>query len=383
MDSSPSTAAAVPRRPLTQDHLRSIAEAFTTGGKFISGAPHGTGHINDTFAIRCQQAEGITRFILQRINQRVFRNVPALMSNIHRVTKHVAQKIPSLAAPHRHRRTLTIVPTVSGAAYHQEPTGECWRCYVFVERASTYDVLQHPKQAREAAYAFGHFQGLLADLGGERLHETIPHFHHTRRRFNTLLQSAEQAPASRQTLAQEELAFARDRERLVDILLNLQASGAIPERITHNDTKLNNVMLDDVTGEGVCVIDLDTVMPGLSLYDFGDMVRSATNSAAEDEVDLTRVQMQMPVFAALLDGYLSSAKGFLNVAEKEHLVVAAQILTFEVGIRFLADYLDGDIYFKTHRPHHNLQRARNQFALVRSMEAQQSEMQGHLEKLIS
>jgi len=169
----------------------------------------------------------------------------------------------------------------------------------------------------------------------------------------------------------------------VDLLLNLQTSGAIPERITHNDTKLNNVMLDDKTGEGVCVIDLDTVMPGLSLYDFGDMVRSATNSAAEDEVDLTRVHMQMPVFAALLDGYLSSAKSFLNVAEKEHLVVAAQILTFEVGIRFLADYLDGDIYFKTHRPHHNLQRARNQFALVRSMEAQQGEMQRHLGALIS
>jgi aminoglycoside phosphotransferase (APT) family kinase protein len=216
---------------------------------------------------------------------------------------------------------------------------------------------------------------MLVDLPGQRLHETIPHFHHTRRRFAALQRAIEADVRQRAAEAKAEIAFALGHEPLVDVLLDLQARGEIPERVTHNDTKFNNVMLDDATQEGICVIDLDTVMPGIALNDFGDMVRSATNSSAEDERDLARVHARLPIFEALVDGYLSAAQSFLNAAELAHLVVSGQVITFEIGIRFLTDHLAGDTYFKIKRPGHNLERAANQFALVRSLESQRSVME--------
>jgi len=356
--------------------LAAVSRHFAVDGSFTEGQPHGTGHINDTYAIRCQGSGRSVRYILQRVNHRIFADVPALMENIRRVTEHVARRAAALPPAERRRsQTLTIVPTHAGAAWHRDETGHFWRCYVFIEQARTYDLLREPAQARDAARAFGRFQELLADLPAPRLHETIRDFHHTRRRFDTLQQAIAADPHGRAAAAAAEIGFARDRETLVDTLLDLQRAGQIPERITHNDTKLNNVMLDDATGEGICVIDLDTVMPGLALYDFGDLVRSATNSAPEDETDLTRVTMQLPVFAALTEGYLATARHFLNAAEIAHLVHSARLLTFEVGIRFLTDFLLGDIYFKTKRAGHNLDRCRCQFALVRSMEAQTAEME--------
>jgi len=298
------------------------------------------------------------------------------MDNIRRVTEHAARKLAAIpAATHPGTQTLTIVPTHRGAACHRDDAGHHWRCYVFVERARTYDMPRDLGQAHEAARAFGFFQGLLADLPGPRLHETIPDFHHTRRRFDSLQRAIAADPHGRLAASRTEVAFAREREHLVDVLLALQASGRIPERIAHNDTKLNNVMLDDTTGRGVCVIDLDTVMPGLSLYDFGDMVRSATNSSLEDETDLGRVEMRLPVFAALTEGYLSTTRGLLNATEIGHLAFSARLQTFEVGIRFLTDFLLGDVYFKTKHPSHNLDRCRCQFALLRRMEAQTAEME--------
>jgi len=377
MDRTPNTP---PISPSTL--LADVCQHFAVSGAFKHGNPQGNGHINDTYAITCGAPEGAKRYILQRINERVFSNVPALMENIRRVTEHAARKIAADPASRQHdTHTLTIVPTHGGAAYHRDDFGGYWRCYVFVERAQCYDVPRDPAQAREAARAFGYFQGLLADLPGPRLHETIPDFHHTRSRFDALNRAVGADPHRRAAAAQAEIAFARVREPLVDVLLALQAAGQIPERITHNDTKLNNVMLDDATGRGVCVIDLDTVMPGLSLYDFGDMVRSATNSAAEDETDLGRVEMRLPVFAALTEGYLSAARGLLNATEIGHLVFSARLQTFEVGIRFLTDFLLGDVYFKTKRPSHNLDRCRCQFALLRSMESQASSMENHVRRL--
>lgn len=362
--------------------LEAACAHFPLQGSLVSGVPHGNGHINDTFAVSCRDGGRSIRYILQRVNHRIFADVPALMENIRRVTEHVARRAADLPPAERRRsQTLTIIPTHAGAAYHRDEAGHYWRCYVFIEQAQTYDLLLDPAQAREAARAFGRFQELLADLPAPRLHETIRDFHHTRRRFDALVQAIATDPHGRAASVAEEIAFARNREPLVDSLLELQRDGRIPERITHNDTKLNNVMLDDATGEGVCVIDLDTVMPGLALYDFGDLVRTATNSAVEDETNLARVTMRLPVFAALTEGYLASARHFLNATELAHLVPSARLLTFEVGLRFLTDFLLGDVYFKTKRPGHNLDRCRCQFALMRNMEAQTGEMERIVRRL--
>jgi Ser/Thr protein kinase RdoA (MazF antagonist) len=352
--------------------LAPVCAQFAFAGRFVSGEPHGNGHINDTFVVTHEQAGRTRRYILQRINTHVFRDVPSLMENIQRVSAHAARKTDGAAADAM--KTLTVIPTHDGRSYFVDQAGGPWRGYDFIEGATSHDLLQDPAQAREAARAFGHFQHLLADLPAPRLHETIPSFHHTRRRFTALEQAIQSDPRGRAALVVREIAWAREREAMVDRLIGLQADGRLPERITHNDTKLNNVMLDNRTGRAACVIDLDTVMPGLALYDFGDMVRSATNSAAEDQPDPDRVQMRMPVYTAIVDGYLESTRAFLNPTEIDLLSFAARLLTFESCLRFLTDYLLGDVYFKTKRPDHNLDRCRNQFALLRSMEAQSDGM---------
>lgn len=361
--------------PVSPEEFATLAQAFALPGRFLGAVPHGTGHINDTFALTLEASGQPSRYIFQRINHRIFKDVPALMENIQRVTAHVARKTLATAGAAAARRVLTLVPLPNGCPFHRDPHGAYWRCYIFIEDARTYDVIENPRQAYEAARAFGQFQRLLVDLPGARLRETIPNFHHTRRRFEALCHAVAEDRHQRVQLARAEIDFVVAHEAMVDVLHHLHATGRIPERVTHNDTKLNNVMLDDRTQEAVSVIDLDTVMPGLALHDFGDMVRSATNSAAEDERDLAKVTMRMPIYEALVAGYLASAGGFLNATEREHLAFSGKLITFEIGIRFLTDYLEGDVYFKTRRPGHNLDRARNQFALVRSIAAQEPAMQ--------
>jgi len=354
--------------------LQSVAESFALQGSFVSATPYGSGHINDTFAVVYDQAGTRLRYIMQRVNQHVFKNAPALMDNIRRVTEHQNRKLRESGAPEASRRALTLVRTRDGAAFARDGEGGLWRMYLFIEGATGYDIIETAAQAEAAARAFGMFQGLLTDLPGEPLHETIPGFHNTASRF-AALQAAIAADSHKRAAAVEaEIAFALERAGDVSVLLDHQAAGRMPTVVTHNDTKLNNVLLDDRTGEGVCVIDLDTVMPGLALYDFGDMVRTATNSAAEDERNLALVTMRMPIFEALARGYLATAGDFLNPLEIELLPFAGKLLTFECGIRFLTDYLQGDIYFKTHRPGHNLDRCRNQFRLVASIEEQLEQM---------
>lgn len=355
--------------------LGAVAAAFPLLGRFREGAPYGSGHINDTFAIVMDQAGTAVRYVLQRINDRIFTNVPALMENVERVTSHATRRAAASGDPEAARRTLTLVPARDGQPYHRDAHGGWWRCYLFIERARTYDIVERPEQARAAARAFGDFQRLLVDLPGKRLNETIPNFHHTRKRFEAFQRALATDARNRAAQARSEIEFVLAHEPLVDALLNLQARGEIPERVTHNDTKFNNVMLDDATHAGLCVIDLDTVMPGLVLYDMGDLIRSGTNSAAEDERDLARVQARLPIFEALIEGYLSSARAFLNEAEIAHLALSGHVITFEIGLRFLTDFLAGDVYFKIKRPDHNLHRAANQFALVRSLEAQRAEME--------
>lgn len=346
------------------DILSDVGTHFPLHGALLDAHRYGSGHINDTFLARFDQAGAPVRYIFQRINRNVFKNVPQLMENISRVTRHVADK----AGKYDSRRALTLVPACDGAPFYKTPAGDFWRVYLFVEGARTYDAVETLGQAFEAARAFGQFQQALADLPGGRLHETIPHFHDTPRRLEALRQAAAADVAGRGKELRAELDFAFQREAEAGRLLDLVRTGDIPERVTHNDTKLNNVMLDDKTGQGICVIDLDTVMPGLSLYDFGDLVRFGTNTGAEDETDPAKIDVSLPIFESLVQGYIAGAGNILTAAEWDHLVFAGKLMTYEVGIRFLTDYLQGDVYFKTKRPGHNLARARNQFRLVERME---------------
>jgi hypothetical protein len=355
--------------------LASIARAFDIPGEFVSAVPTGTGHINDSYRVAFLTDRQPAHYILQRINHKIFRDVSALMQNIERVTSHLAAKLAG--EPDSDRRSLTLIPTRDSRVWHSDPLGNHWRAYRLIEHARTFDIVESPAQAYEAAKAFGHFQCLLADLPAPRLHDTIPEFHHTPRRFAQLQQAIAADVANRAQLARPEIDFALHRQAVTGILLDAQ----LPERVTHNDTKFNNVMLDDRTGEAICVIDLDTVMPGLAPYDFGDMVRTATSPAAEDEQDLSKVGMRWPTFEAVARGYLASAGGFLTRAERSHLVAAGKLITFEQGLRFLTDFLAGDPYYKIHRPGQNLDRCRTQFKLVTSMERQEDAMQRLVESL--
>jgi Phosphotransferase enzyme family len=345
-----------------------IARQFQIHGQFIEAKPYGSGHINDTYCAAFDQAGTRVRYILQRINHGIFKNPSALMENVRRVTEHIGRK--PAGQPDFTRRVLTLVPARDGGSGCRDEEGGHWRAYFFIERARTYDAIETAQQAFETAQAFGNFQKWLADLPAPRLHDTIPDFHHTPRRFAALEQAIAGDAANRAKLAKPEIEFALRRKPITGVLLDAR----LPERVTHNDTKLNNVMLDDATGAGICVIDLDTVMPGCALYDFGDMVRTATSPAAEDERDLSRVRMQFPMFEALARGYLYSAGGFLTRAEKQHLAFSGKLITFEIGIRFLTDFLAGDTYFKVHREGHNLDRCRTQFRLVESIEDQEEHM---------
>ena len=358
----------------SQDSLSTIVENFQIYGSLIESRPYGNGHINDTFVAEFSQSGSRVRYIFQRINHRVFKNPEALMDNILRVTNEAQVRLRNTQVPDASRRSLRVIPATDGKPFFKDAEGNYWRCYPFIEGARTYDIVQTPHQAYEAARAFGEFQRLGGGLGGPRLHETIPNFHNTRSRLERLKEVVKADPHGRLASARPEWEFILERESLVDVLLDLHAAGAMPERVTHNDTKLNNVMIDGATETGICVIDLDTVMPGLALYDFGDMVRTATSPAAEDEPDLSKVYMQMPMFEALVRGYYSSAGAFLNDVEKEHITFSGQLITLEIGIRFLTDHLEGDVYFKTKRANHNLDRCRTQVALVKSIEAQEGAM---------
>jgi len=361
--------------------ISKIARGFSIYGSYLESRLYGSGHINDTFVAAFSQAGTRVRYIFQRINQRVFKDPAALMENIQRVTDEALRQLLLAKVPDISRRSLRVIPARDEQPFYRDKEGSFWRCYPFIEGAKTYDIIQNERQAYEAARAFGEFQHLVAGLKGPRLHETIPNFHNTRCRFDRLKEIVEADPKGRLAGVIPEWEFIQRRESLVDVLLGLQAKGEIPERITHNDTKLNNVMIDDTTETGVCVIDLDTVMPGLALYDFGDMVRTATSPAAEDEIDLSKVCMQMPMFEALVRGYLSSAGTFLNETEKVHLAFSGKLIALEIGIRFLTDHLEGDVYFKIKRPNHNLDRCRTQLALVKSIEDQETAMCCFVEKL--
>lgn len=361
-------------------NLKEITSLFDMRGDFVQAYPYGSGHINDTYCVWVDQAGLRIRYIVQRINHNVFKQPIPLMENIKRVTEHALARLKEEKNAEAYRRTLTLIPGVDGKPYALDAEGNCWRVYPFIERARTYDQIETTKQCVEAARAFGEFQKLTADLPGEPLFETIPGFHNTKSRYQALLNAIKEDKVGRAKDVQREIDFYLARQDDANLVVNYLESGELPIRCTHNDTKLNNVMLDDVTGEGVCVIDLDTTMPGSAIYDFGDMIRTATSPAAEDEKDVSLVTMRMFMFEALIQGYLASAGSFLTPLERSLLPFSGKLLTLECGSRFLTDYLSGDTYFKIHRPEHNLDRTRTQMALVESIEKQMPEMQALVDK---
>ncbi len=359
------------------EYAAGVIRHFQIDGELLSIAPYGSGHINDTSCAVFRHGEGRRRFILQRINAHIFPDVSALMDNVQRVTAHLAAQTGEEADATR--RVLTLIPTRDGRSFHRDDEGRCWRVYRFVEGARTYNTAATTDQAFQAARAFGLFQKMLADLPPPRLQEILPGFHDTPRRFAAFERVLAEDPVNRVAQARPEIDFAIARQPIAHRLIDAN----LPERVTHNDTKLNNVLFDDVTGEGICVIDLDTTMPGLALYDFGDMVRTATSPVDEDERDLTRVEMQFPMFEALVRGYLSTAGSFLTADEKRHLALAGKVITLEQGVRFLTDYLAGDTYYKVARGEQNLDRCRTQFKLIESMERQELAMEKLLARVVN
>ncbi|MBO4648852.1 MAG: aminoglycoside phosphotransferase family protein [Lentisphaeria bacterium] len=360
--------------PKTQQKLRNLMNKFTIYGDFIVAVPFGNGHVNDTYLVTFDQGGVRLNYVLQRINGDVFKEPEKVMENIDRVTRHVLQKIRQNRMEMK-KRTVRLLRNPENKPYVIDDDGNYWRSYVFVERARAYDVLESAEQAFGIAKAFGEFQQQLTDLPGGRLHDTIPDFHNTPKRLEQLEAAIAADPLGRAARVKKEIDFIFERRDDAGSLLKLNRSGDIPERITHNDTKCNNVLIDDLTGEGICVIDLDTVMPGLALYDFGDMVRTCTSPADEDEIDLSKVYMQFDMYQALFNGFCQSAGSFMTPAEKENLAMSSKVITLEIGTRFLADYINGDTYFKIKRPDHNLDRCRAQLQLVRSIEGQMNDMQ--------
>jgi len=364
-----------------ESQLQEISKQFQIYGEILHAETCKIGHINETYSATYDQGGTRVRYIHQKINRTVFKDPDTVMENVVRVTKHLRAKLEMLHARDITRRCLTIVPTRDGKSAYRDSAGEYWRTFVFVEGVQTFEAVRSPQQAHEAGRAFGFFQNLLVDLPGPRMADTIPHFHHTRKRFQAFQKAVARDHFNRAASAKPEIEFALKHEGIVDTLLDALAKKKIPERITHNDTKFNNVMLDTVTGEAMCVVDLDTVMPGCVLYDFGDMVRTATSPTLEDELDLSKVRMQMPMFKKLAEGYLETAGLFLTGAEKSYIAFAGKLITLTIGLRFLTDHLAGDTYFRIHRPGHNLDRCRTQFKLVESIQEQEEPMQSHVDKI--
>lgn len=346
--------------------------AFDFQGRILSLERFGKGHINDTYRVDCT---GGYQYILQRINRGVFHDPAAVMENVSAVTTFLKTKV------HGPRETLNLVPKTAGGYYLLDEEGNVWRAYDFIGDSICLQQAESPEDFRQSALAFGGFQRMLADFPAKTLHETIQNFHHTPLRYEALDRAIETDVMNRRQDCAPEISFALAQRGEADALIRLQHSGALPLRVTHNDTKLNNVMLDKNTRKHLCVIDLDTVMPGLSAYDFGDSIRFGASSAAEDERDLSKVHFQKELFEIYTEGYLEACGSALTPEEISVLSLGAKLMTLECGVRFLTDYLEGDVYFKIQRPGQNLDRCRTQFQLVSEMEKEMAWMEETVERI--
>lgn len=348
-------------------------------GAAMAHMRYGHGHINDTFYVSTMAEDGEHRYILQRMNKEVFKDPVSLMNNIVGVTSFLRAEIEREGGDPL-RETLNVVPTKTGGDYYLDSRGDYWRSYLFISDATCYDVVEKPEDFHQSAKAFGRFQRQLSKYPAEELAETIPNFHNTPVRVEMLRQAVKDDICGRAASVQEEIKFVLDRAADAGIAMDMLKAGTLPLRVTHNDTKLNNIMIDDVSGEALCIIDLDTIMPGFSIFDFGDSIRFGANTAAEDEPDVSRAGLSLPLFDIYTKGYLEGCQGSLTSEEVDMLPMGAKLMTYECGTRFLADYLQGDIYFMTTRENHNLDRCHTQFALVADMEKKWEQMQAIVEK---
>ena len=337
---------------------------FALAGRVLSCKPHGQGHINRTYLA---QTEGGRRYILQRISRAAFRDIPALMENVAAVTGYLSRRMEDP------RACLHLVPTRSGGTWYRDGEGEYWRVYDFIEDSICLQAPETPADFVQSAVAFGGFQRQLQAFPAEKLHETIPNFHNTPDRYWKFRAALQADALGRAAAVEPEIRFLLEREERAGTLQQLRQRGELPLRVTHNDTKLNNVMLDAASRKALCVIDLDTVMPGLVAYDFGDSIRFGAATGPEDEKDLDRIRMSLPLYEAFARAFVPACGG-LTAAERESLPLGAWTMTLECGLRFLTDYLEGDRYFAVARPEHNLDRARTQLKLAADMEEKWDEM---------
>ncbi len=343
------------------------AKQFNTG-EITYIEPYGSGHINSTWLAIHKSADGKeTKNLMQKISTVAFKNPEQLMENIVGVTEFLRDKVEEDG-------TLTVIPTLDGKNFYLDEFGSYWRVYKFIENATAYQQIENDNDFYTCGLAFGEFQQMLAEYPAEKLYETIVNFHNTPSRFADFKKALAEDKMGRAKDVQDEINFVLAHECKADAITSKLESGEIPYRVTHNDTKLNNILIDDATGKAKCVIDLDTVMPGAAAYDFGDSIRFGASTGAEDETDLSKISVDVHLFEVFAKGYLSTANKFLTPAEKDSLVTGAYLMTLECGVRFLTDYLNGDVYFKIHRENHNLDRCRTQFKLVADMEEKEAEL---------
>lgn len=347
--------------------VKEIIDVFEFEGEFVSESHHKVGNINDTFIVTFREANNFKKYILQRINHSVFKNPEKLMSNIEKVTSHISEKI-RLVNGDILRETLNLVRTSFGKSYYKCSDGYYWRAFLFIEGARTYDKVEKPEHIYEAGKALGRFQNQLADFNAKELFEVIKDFHNTPKRYNAFLEAVEKDLVGRAKDSLDEIKYIMERADDLSKLINLLDDGKLPLRCTHNDTKINNIMIDEETGKAVCLIDLDTVMPGLSLYDFGDAIRSGCSTADEEEKDLNKINFDMELYENFIKGLLEESKDTLNRYEIENIAFSAKLITIELAMRFLTDHLNGDVYFKVAYENQNLYRARNQLKLVLEIE---------------
>lgn len=360
--------------------IKEAIEAYSIDGQLLSFERYGSGHVNDTFLVEYDTNQHRKRrFIFQRMSKRLTEQCANLMENIIHVTEHIKRKIERKGGD-SHREVLNIVKTPEGNNYYIDSDTEYWRVYYFIEGATCYDKVERESDFYESGLAFGNFQNMLSDFDASKLYETIPGFHDTKKRFARFKEVIKANPLDRIATAKKEIDFFLEHEELACILGDALERGELPLRVTHNDTKFNNVMIDDKTHKAICVIDLDTVMPGLSVNDFGDSIRFGASTALEDEKDLSKVDMDIKLYKTYLNAYIEGCKGSLTDREIMMFPMGAKVMTYECGMRFLTDYLEGDVYFHTARKGHNLDRARTQMKLVQSMEDQWNEMTDAVKK---
>ena len=356
--------------------VENIVTAFEVEGNVVEYVPFGNGHINETKLVTMDNG---VQYVLQRINKNVFKRPDLLMENYVGVTKFIRKKIEEMGGDPL-REVLNAIPAKDGKPFTIDEEGQYWRLLVYVTESMSYDKVERPEQFYDSAVSFGDFQYMLRDYPAETLHETIVNFHNTPDRFRQLTEAIANDAKGRLAEVAAEVEFAKAREEFAGTLERARREGKLPLRVTHNDTKLNNILFDSNTGKALCVVDLDTIMPGYSVNDFGDSIRFGATTALEDETDLSKVNFDISLYELYVKGFIEGAKGGLTEGELEMLPIGAIMMTFECGMRFLADYLNGDTYFRIHRPSHNLDRCRNQFKLVADMEAQLDQMKAIVKK---